>query len=45
MDACNAFFYSGVRSYYQHYLVHDVQVWFDKYDTLQWEDMVSELYQ
>lgn len=44
MQHCEVFFYSGTPSYYQHYMIHNVSAWFDQYDTLQWEDMVSSIY-
>jgi len=35
----------GMNSYYKRYLINDGENYFSFYDTLQWDDMISELYQ
>jgi len=44
MDLAEAFYYQSARTWYTHYIIRDVHRWFDEYDTLQWEDMVSDIY-
>ena len=44
MDAYIAWKDYNSRSYYRHYLINDIEKYFPLYDTLQWENMFSDLY-
>lgn len=44
MDDFNEWRYFYKKTYYKHYLVNDIEKYFPLYDTLQWDNMFSELY-
>lgn len=32
----------GMKSFYRHYYIHDIEKYFNYYDTLQWDNLISE---
>lgn len=43
MDSFTLFNERGTRSYHAHYLIKDISDYFENYDTLQWENMITEV--
>jgi hypothetical protein len=43
-DAFLAYKNNGVKTYYAHYMIKNIESIFKNYNTLQWEDMLSEFY-
>lgn len=44
IDAFMMYKDGGMRSYYSRYLINNIESVYDNYNTLQWEDMMSEFY-
>ena len=42
VDKYTVFSEFGAKSYYKHLLIRDIERVFDKYDTLQWDDMFTD---
>ena len=44
IDAFNMFYEGGVKTYYSRYMINNIESIFNNYNTLQWDDMMSEFY-
>ena len=43
MNQFMMFKYRGQKTYYEHFLIHDIEQSFPMYDTLQWDNLISEV--
>lgn len=42
MDLYRAWYYTGQRTYFKHYMVNDIEDYFPLYNTLQWDNLISD---
>jgi hypothetical protein len=42
MEQCDGWIEAGIKTYYKHYYVTDIEEYFSYYDTFQWENLISD---